>query len=119
MTSLRSSLSLAGLLLASAAVQVSAQTLSPDERRIRDAITATRQEQIDYLARIVNIPSATLDVAGVKKVGAVFKATFDSLGFTTSWATLPDSLRRAGHFIAEHKGKPGAVRMLLIGHLDT
>jgi len=102
-----------------AAAPLSAQTLSPDERRITNAITATREEQIDYLKRLVDIPSATLDVAGVKKVSAVFKATFDSLGFTTRWATLPDSLRRAGHFIAEQKGKPGAVRMLLIGHLDT
>ncbi|HEY2824817.1 MAG TPA: M20/M25/M40 family metallo-hydrolase, partial [Gemmatimonadales bacterium] len=98
---------------------LSAQTLSPDERRIKDAITAAREEQIAYLQRIVDIPSATLDTAGVKKVGAVFKATFDSLGFTTTWAVMPDSLRRAGHFIADHRGKPGAVRILLIGHLDT
>jgi glutamate carboxypeptidase len=114
------SIGLTAVLLACAVVPLTAQgTLTPDERRIRDAITASRDEQIAYLQRIVDIPSATLDTLGVKRVGAVFKATFDSLGFTTSWASLPDSVRRAGHFIAEHKGKPGAVRMLLIGHLDT
>src|SRR5690242_3907946 len=111
-------LTFAGLLAATGG-RLNAQALSPDERRIKDAITAEREAQIAYLQRLVDIPSATLDIAGVKKVGAAFKATFDSLGFTTSWASLPDSLRRAGHFIAEHKGKPGAVRLLLIGHLDT
>ena len=32
---------------------------------------------------------------------------------------LPESMQRAGHLVAVHKGKPGAVRILLIGHLDT
>ena len=77
------------------------------------------QWQVGYLARVVDIPSATLNVEGVRKVGAVFQASFDSLGFTTSWAALPDALHRAGHFVAEHRGKVGGACILLIGHLDT
>ena len=83
------------------------------------AVEASREEQIAYLQHVVDIPSATLDLEGVRRVGAVFRASLDSLGFTTRWVTVPDSMRRAGHLVAEHRGKSGAVRMLLIGHLDT
>jgi len=55
----------------------------------------------------------------VRKVGAVFRASLDSLGFTTTWVAVPDAVGRAGHLVAEHRGRSGAVRLLLIGHLDT
>jgi glutamate carboxypeptidase len=93
--------------------------LDRTEQRIRQNITATRETQITYLQRVVDIPSSTLNFDGVKKVGAVFRASLDSLGFTTRWAAVPDAVGRAGHLIAEHRGKSNAVRMLLIGHLDT
>ena len=86
---------------------------------MRDVIAAAREEQISYLQHVVDIPSSTLNFDGVRKVGAVFRASLDSLGFTTSWAAVPDAVGRAGHLVAEHKGRPGAVRLLLIGHLDT
>lgn len=89
------------------------------EQRIRAGITAAREEQITYLQRVVDIPSSTLNFEGVKKVGAVFRASLDSLGFTTRWVTVPEAVGRAGHLVAEHRGKAGAVRLLLIGHLDT
>ena len=97
------------------------QTPSLDraEQRIRQSITAAREAQITYLQRVVDIPSSTLNFDGVKKVGAVFRASLDSLGFKTSWVAVPDAVGRAGHLVAEHRGKPGAVRFLLIGHLDT
>jgi len=101
------------------ATPLAAQTLDRQEQRLRAAIAAAREEQIAYLQRVVDIPSSTLNLEGVRKVGAVFKASFDSLGFTTTWAAVPDAVGRAGHLVAEHRGKPGAVRMLLIGHLDT
>ena len=96
-----------------------APSLDRTEQRIRQSITATREAQIAYLQRVVDIPSSTLNFDGVKKVGAVFRASLDSLGFKTSWAQVPDAVGRAGHLVAEHRGKPGAVRFLLIGHLDT
>src|SRR5437773_3459988 len=101
------------------AVPLAAQSLDRQEQRLRESITAAREEQIVYLQRVVDIPSSTLNFAGVRRVGAVFRASFDSLGFTTSWAAVPDAVGRAGHLVAEHKGRPGAVRLLLIGHLDT
>lgn len=96
-----------------------APSLNRAEQRIRASIAAAREAQIPYLQRVVDIPSSTLNLEGVRAVGAVFRASFDSLGFTTRWAQVPDAVGRAGHLVAEHRGKPGAVRMLLIGHLDT
>lgn len=86
---------------------------------MRATIAAARDAQIAYLQRVVDIPSSTLNFDGVRKVGAVFRASLDSLGFTTSWVAVPDAVGRAGHLVAEHHGKAGAVRLLLIGHLDT
>lgn len=118
MTRLRISLAALGISCAVAA-HLDAQALSAQERRIRAAVDAARDDQIAYLQRVVDIPSGTLDLEGVRRVGAAFRASLDSLGFTTRWVPMPDSMRRAGHLVAEHRGKPGAVRMLLIGHLDT
>jgi glutamate carboxypeptidase len=93
--------------------------LTPAEQKIRETVQRSHDDQVAYLERVVNIPSSTLNLAGVRKVGAAFRASFDSLGFATKWVTLPDATQRAGHLVAEHKGKPGAVRILLIGHVDT
>jgi glutamate carboxypeptidase len=43
----------------------------------------------------VNIPSGTMNAAGVQQVGAVFRASFDSLGFETRWSNQ-DSVKRGG-----------------------
>lgn len=94
-------------------------TLPPQEQRIRNAIAASREEQIAYLQRVVDIPSSTLNVEGVRRVGAVFRASLDSLGFTTRWIDMPEGMRRGGHLVASHRGRPGSVRLLLIGHFDT
>ena len=111
---------LAALVLGCAAAPFLAQApLTPQERRVRDAIAAAREAQIATLQQVVDIPSSTFNLEGVRRVGAVFAASLDSLGFTTAWVMMPDSVRRAGHLVAEHRGRPGAVRMLLIGHFDT
>ncbi len=105
--------------LAAVFLILQAPSLDRTEQRIRNTIGATREEQITYLQHVVDIPSSTLNLEGVRKTGAVFRASFDSLGFTTTWVAVPDAVGRAGHLVAEHRGKPGAVRLLLIGHLDT
>jgi glutamate carboxypeptidase len=115
----RASRIIAALVVIAPIAAAAQATLTPAEQKIRETLLRTRDEQISYLERVVNIPSSTLNLAGVRKVGAVFKASFDSLGFETKWVMLPDATQRAGHLVAEHKGKPGAVRILLIGHVDT
>jgi glutamate carboxypeptidase len=93
-------------------------SLTAAERKLRDAVRADTADQIAFLAKATDIQSATMNVEGVRRAGALFRAAFDSLGFTTRWIDMSET-KRAGHLVAEHKGKPGTTRILLIGHLDT
>src|SRR6266516_2811759 len=105
--------------LAAVLLILHAPSLARTEQRVRAGIAAAREAQITYLQQVVDIPSSTLNFAGVRKVGGVFRGSLDSLGFTTTWVAVPDAVGRAGHLVAEHRGRPGAARLLLIGHLDT
>ncbi len=118
MTPVRTALAAAALMLLGAPVAAQT-TLSPVERALRDTILSERPDAIAYLQRVVDIPSGTLDLAGVQRVGQVFLASLDTLGFTTHWVAMPPEMRRAGHLVAEHRGKAGRARILLIGHFDT
>ena len=101
-------------------LSLSAQSgLDATERALRADIAKRHDEQVAYLERLVNIPSGTLNVTGVREVGRVIGASLDSLGFRTQWMEVPASMKRAGHLVATHAGKAGSPRILLIGHLDT
>jgi glutamate carboxypeptidase len=103
-------------------VPLAAQALDKSELAIRDWIAAHHTEQIGLLQRMVDIPSGTLNVAGVRAVGALYRAELDALGFTTRWVALPPEMRRAGHLVAERDGSrqpKGGKRLLLLGHFDT
>ncbi len=90
--------------------------VSKVEKKILQSIDLNNAEAISLLEEVVNINSGSMNFEGVKKVGDVFKAKFDALGMTTRWVDGAD-FNRAGHLIAEQKGK--GPTMLLIGHLDT
>ena len=106
------------LSLAPAAVhaQPSGSSLSPQERALVRAVDSHNAAALALLVQVVNINSGTLNLAGVRQVGDIFRAQFDSLGFTTRWVD-GSAFHRAGHLVAEHPG-PGP-KLLLIGHLDT
>jgi glutamate carboxypeptidase len=95
-----------------------AQTLSPLEQKIVDAVNSKMAYAEALLKESVDINSGTLNIAGVKKVGDVFAREFSKAGLTPEWVPLPDSLRRAGHLVATRKGTKGK-KLFLIGHLDT
>ncbi len=96
---------------------LSAQSaLSADERAMATYIDAHANEAIALLERTVNINSGTMNLEGVRQVGAIMRAEFDTLGFKTEWVD-GSSWQRAGHLVARRPG-PGAP-LLLIGHLDT
>ena len=106
-------------LLAAAQVPPSrAQGLSPVERRIAAWVDAHTEEAIAFLGRTVEVNSGTLNVAGVREVGRLYEPELAALGFAVRWIPMPDSLRRAGHLVAERAGTHGK-RVLFIGHLDT
>jgi len=92
--------------------------LSEPEQRIVTAIDGRREPAIGLLKETVDIPSATENLAGVRRVGAVYARELEALGFETSWAELPPAMARAGHLVAVRGGSRGK-RLLLIGHLDT
>jgi len=93
------------------------QKITRVEKKILKAVELNNTQAIDFLKQIVNINSGTMNHAGVKKVGIVFKEAYDNIGFETSWLDL-SAVNRSGHLFAETKGKKGK-RILLIGHLDT
>ena len=67
-------------------------------------VDAHRDEAVALLEKVVNIPSATSNLAGVREVGKVFEAEFARIGFATRWDEMPREMNRAGHLIAEHAG---------------
>jgi glutamate carboxypeptidase len=99
-------------------VPACAQTLSPEEQRIASYVDAHTDEALQLLKRVVNTESATANLAGVRRVGRIFKTQFESLGLTAKWIEMPKGMNRAGHLFAERRGARGR-RLLLIGHLDT
>ena len=105
----------AGLLLAGHAANAA---LTHDEMRIATAAEAGMPRAIEVLAETVNVPSATENVDGVRKAGAIYAREFAALGFETHWLELPPEMHRAGHLLAERRGTRGK-RVLLIGHVDT
>jgi len=105
-----------------------AQGLSKEEKQVMAWIDAHMPQAIEMLKESVNINSGTLNIEGVKKVGALFAKEFEKAGFTTEWVAMPDSIKRAGHLVASRR--PAAAssnsssskkgkRLFLIGHLDT
>ena len=105
-------------------------TLSKEEQKVMDYIDANMPRAIALLKESVDINSGTLNIEGVKKVGAIFAREFEKANFKTKWVPMPDSLRRAGHLVAsigfnadqnaaaKTKTKKGK-KLFLIGHLDT
>lgn len=96
--------------------QTSARPLTGPERALVKAVDSHNAAALALLVRVVDINSGTLNFEGVRKVAEIFRAQFDSLGFTTHWVD-GSAFHRAGHLVAEHPG-PGP-KLLLIGHLDT
>lgn len=97
---------------------VKSQHLSKTETKIVRNVDKDMTACIQLLEQVVNINSGTMNTDGVKRVGQMMKSEFDKLGMDTRWIDMPQEMKRAGHLVAESKGKKGK-RLLLIGHLDT
>lgn len=88
------------------------------KQKIIQYIDDHTQDQIHFLKQIVNINSETENIEGVKEVGKVFQQQFADLGFKSRWITMPKSMERAGHLVAERNGNKGKS-ILILGHIDT
>jgi glutamate carboxypeptidase len=92
--------------------------LTPAEQRMAATVTAEQDRTLALLERMVNQNSGTLNMAGVEAVGRMVRSELEPLGFQVRWIPLKET-GRAGHLVATRKGRSGAKRLLLIGHLDT
>lgn len=102
-----------------ALVAPSHAALSRDEERLAGSIAQREPAARALLRRAVEQNSGTLHLAGVRAVGDLFAPEFERLGFAVRWVDGA-AWGRAGHLIAERRGRTReAVRLLLIGHLDT
>lgn len=113
---MKKSLLFLGLLLP--LLSMSQTKLSRAEKQIVKTIRKNSADQINFLEKVVNINSGSLNLDGVREVGSVFDDAFKEINFDTKWIEMPSEMNRAGHFFAERKGTKGK-RILLIGHLDT
>jgi glutamate carboxypeptidase len=116
-------------------VNAQSKTLTKEEQNILAYIDANLPRAIALLKESVNINSGTLNIEGVKKVGALFAKEFEAAGLKTHWVSMPESIKRAGHLVAmtpaaitpaaqsaktaEGTNKPKGKKLFLIGHLDT
>jgi glutamate carboxypeptidase len=106
------------LLALACSINAAAAPLSPTEQRIVAEVKGQSAHALDLLERSVNINSGTMNPAGVREVGSLFRKEFDQLGFRTRWIDMPPEMKRAGHLLSTRDGKQGK-RVLLLGHMDT
>jgi glutamate carboxypeptidase len=98
---------------------VSAQAqITKTEKKLAAIIDANNASALTLLEHVVNINSGSMNFEGVYKVGQIFKARLDALGFETRWVD-GKAFGRAGHLVGYHTGKGTGKTLLLIGHLDT
>ena len=110
-------LSLAACASVSLAGGVQARTSSDAvEKSIVAQVKTDHDRALSLLGESVEINSGTMNLAGVRQVGAVFDRELKALGFKTQWVD-GKPFKRAGHLVAS-RGKRGP-KLLLIGHLDT
>ncbi len=91
--------------------------LQPEEQRMAAWIDAHADDAIGLLQEAVDIPSGTMNHAGVRAVGKVMQRELDDLGLATEWIEMPPEVNRAGHLVGRKNGS--GRKFLLIGHLDT
>ncbi|WP_298172248.1 M20/M25/M40 family metallo-hydrolase [Novosphingobium sp.] len=95
-----------------------APALTAPDKRMVATVEANEARDLALLEKMVNQNSGSRNIAGVKAVAVMVRPEFEALGFTVKWLPM-EQTGRAGHLVATHTGKPGAKRLLLIGHLDT
>lgn len=109
------------LLLATAALVIAAPAqakLTAQETKMTATVDAEYERSVALLQKLVDQNSGSMNLEGVEAVGRMVRAELEPLGFTVVWKPMAET-KRAGHLIATRKGKTGAKRLLLIGHLDT
>jgi glutamate carboxypeptidase len=82
------------------------------------AAEAAVPDALALLRQLVERNSGTLNLAGVRAVGALLAPRFEELGLRTRWVD-GTAFGRAGHLVARRRGADARLSVLFIGHLDT
>jgi glutamate carboxypeptidase len=106
------------ILLCGATAMPATAALAPVEQRLVTAVDADQQHALALLEKLVNQNSGTRNLDGVARVAEMMRPELEALGFDVQWKPMA-AVDRAGHLVATHSGRRGALRVLLIGHLDT
>lgn len=106
------------MLFAATSPAASGTGLSPAERRLAASVDRNVPSHLALLRRLVEQNSGTLNLAGVRAVGAALQPEWEALGFRVRWVDGA-AWNRAGHLLAERQGRRGAPVVVLVGHLDT
>lgn len=117
-TTTRSLPGIASILALCVIASVAQAELNGTERAIANHAAREQGAAVALLEKSVNLESPTENLDGVRAVGEVFAAELRAIGFETRWVEMPGDMKRAGHLVAQSKGKRGK-RLLLLGHLDT
>ena len=87
---------------------IPAQAAPPSkaEQTMIATVDAEQARHLALLEKLVNQTSGTRNLKGVRAVQDMLVPEFAALGFTVRWVDQ-SAVGRAGHFIAEQKGKKG------------
>lgn len=94
-------------------------TLDANEEKIVQRVQTDLPLALQEIEQAVNINSGSMNLSGVKQVGELAKQQLLALGFDVQWLD-GSAFNRAGHIVATHKSENiNAIKILMIGHLDT
>jgi len=93
--------------------------LDINEKNIVEQVAIGLTQALKDIEQAVNINSGSMNFSGVKKVGSLAKKQLSEIGFDVQWLD-GSAFNRAGHIQATHLShNPNAIKILMIGHLDT
>jgi glutamate carboxypeptidase len=104
----------------SLATSIHANTsLDFNEKNIVKHVELTLPQSLKEIEQAVNINSGSMNIEGVKQVGLLARQQLSEMGFNVQWLD-GSTFNRAGHILATHQSNnPRALKILMIGHLDT
>jgi glutamate carboxypeptidase len=93
--------------------------LDINEQAIVKQVALGLPQALKDIEQAVNINSGSMNLAGVEQVGLLANQQLSAIGFEVQWLD-GSAFNRAGHILATHQSSnPNALKILMIGHLDT
>jgi glutamate carboxypeptidase len=93
--------------------------LDINEQAIVKQVTLGLPQALKDIEQAVNINRGSMNLAGVEQVGLLANQQLSAIGFEVQWLD-GSAFNRAGHILATHQSSnPNALKILMMGHLDT